>query len=305
MRLLSIFAFYFSFLWGPAHIFAAPVTTRNPSVQVHSNEDLEPTLPNLTTIHPRNYNLDVGDTSGPDIRLSLQLNIYTEDDVEAEVFPVEYADKFRNAAEILLPWFLPILDATDFLEDDRDHITMMELPNNRLSFRATELFYNESDVTSPRDRHDQNYYKMGVKVFFKGDHLDRYDHTLYFLKSVFAQARSPLGVAEAVRLEGGGGNADPHSYRFVGFIHGRYGATFQRSTSFRNLDRGPFEKFQPEKSKWKQNTKEIKKTVVPSTIDNAKKVAIFDFQTVTVKEKAKAKVQSWKKQVKGMYYNVF
>ncbi|KAJ3838571.1 hypothetical protein F5878DRAFT_641865 [Lentinula raphanica] len=302
MRLLFTPVFCLSFLCGPAHIFAIPVTTTNSSVPVHSNEDLEPTLPKSIIIHPRYNHINFSDTAGPNLDLSLQLKVYTEDRLEDEDFPEEWADKFRNAAEILLPWFLPILYETSWHQTNRDHITTMELPNNRLSFRATELIYDGRYLPLGQDPHDRVYYKMDVKIFLNGEHLERYHHYLYFLKSIFDEARTPLGVADVVRLEGRGVSAECDWFTFVGFLHERFGATFKRHLVYRELERGPFKRFHPEMSQWEHNTNPITKTVVPSTVYTNKHDTIFRFQdTETQGATAKAKGGSWKEKLKRIF----
>ncbi|KAJ3776895.1 hypothetical protein FB446DRAFT_784667 [Lentinula raphanica] len=111
--------------------------------------------------------------------------------------PLEAAATLRNAVEILLPWFIPMLRWKKYKEGP------LMLPDQQLSFQVNNLTSSSSQFVFEPKSGRKEYYVVEVQFHGREDLSERWHHVIYFeAKKLDQQSSMSLQPKNAVELEG-------------------------------------------------------------------------------------------------------
>ncbi|KAJ3966987.1 hypothetical protein EV361DRAFT_526522 [Lentinula raphanica] len=238
MRLSYMTPFLYLSLCFPAYIFATPIPAMDTSIQVHPS----------TAIYARK--VAVEESYLVEVIFWSPYRRYTGMDSDS----LEFANKIRNAVEILLHWF--------FLCHRNDKFDEKILPENRMSFRVTSLTYNGAQPSLLPEPWAKDHYRMDLRFTLDlGNKRSSFDdHSLFFLAKVFDEAPTPLLPEDAINLEGAGlWERLDHRHPFVLFKQRQ----FKLPLSTRYHDRLDF-RLDVDELQWEQNRVPTRKTVINS-----------------------------------------
>ncbi|KAJ3711476.1 hypothetical protein C8R42DRAFT_351940 [Lentinula raphanica] len=205
---------------APANAPVVPVSDPPPAYSQHDNSSPQ-VAPVNSPVVPVNDR--VPQISG---RIVVNLTVYDSRSLLRGSIPMEDVVKLRNAVEILLPWFFPLVCR----ERDGAHGPLPQLPDKKLSFQVATLTWDGTDSLDSMS----GYYNVEVKFPERAD-LNRYRHFIsiekgsrtafnrYAKLSLNQENATPTRLEGMVRIpshyvdvsfEGGHYTYDSHTYKF-------------------------------------------------------------------------------------------